>query len=133
MVIRQDLLKAEQAMTNSDKNLPDRQDIIWIDFLPTVKEEIRGRHPAVVLSTTIYTQLTGLVIVAPITHARNNRLKNFFIPVNSTGKIEGYVNPLQIFSFSYHGRKGKLAHEMVSDLTYAYINQRLKQIFSFEK
>lgn len=118
---------------NSNKKLPTRQDIIWIDFLPTVRQEMRGRHPAVVLSTAIYTQLTGLVIVAPITHARNNRLKDFFIPVNSTGKIESYVNPLQVFSFSYSGRHGKLTNEMVSDLTYAYINQRLKQLFDFEK
>lgn len=121
-----------QVTTNSSNYLPNRQDIIWIDFLPTVKQEIRGRHPAVVLSTSIYTELTGLVIVSPITHVENNRLRDFFIPVNSTGKIEGYVNPLQIFSFSYKGRNGEPAYEMISDLTYGYLNQRLKQLFNFE-
>lgn len=51
------------------KNIPDQQDIIWINFQPSKGQEIRGRHPAVVLSHADYTIQTGLVAVSPITHA----------------------------------------------------------------
>ncbi|GAA3637410.1 type II toxin-antitoxin system PemK/MazF family toxin [Lactobacillus hamsteri] len=108
--------------------IPDRQDIIWINFLPSVGEEIRGRHPAVVLSTKIYSELTGLVLVAPITHAANNRLKDFFIPIKSSKNIEGFINPLQIFTFSFKKRKTEYSGEILTDSTYAMVHKRIKQL-----
>lgn len=66
-------------MTNYEEHyIPDRQDLIWINFKPSVGQEIRGRHPAMVISSANYSRLTGLVMVMPITHAVNNRLKSFF-------------------------------------------------------
>lgn len=58
-------------MMSSKKNnyIPEKQDIIWIDFKPSKNEEIRGRHPAVVLSSAIYSEITGLTVVSPIMHA----------------------------------------------------------------
>ena len=114
-------------MMNS-KYIPDRQDIIWINFLPSVGEEIRGRHPAVVLSTKIYSQLTGLVLVAPITHGRNNRLKKFFIEIHSSGEIEGFINPLQVFSFSFRKRKAEYSGEILNDSTYALVQKRVREL-----
>ena len=83
-------------MTNYyiNKYLPQKQDLIWIDFEPSLGEEIKGRHPAIVMSSANYSKLTGLVMVMPITHAKNNRLREFFIPLH-TKEIEGYINPLQ--------------------------------------
>lgn len=82
---------------NKTSYILKRQDIVWINFKPSVKEKIRGRHPAVVLSTAIYSELTGLVLVCPITHGMNNRLKDFFISVGNLKSIEGYINPLQFY------------------------------------
>ncbi len=48
------------------------------------------------MSNVGYSQITGLVVIAPITHATNNRLKDFFVPVVSD-KVDGYINPLQFF------------------------------------
>lgn len=115
-------------MKNSNY-IPERQDIIWINFLPSVGEEIKGRHPAVVLSTKIYSRLTGLVLVAPITHATNNRLKDFFVSLdNSTKKIEGYVNPLQIFTFSVKGRKAEFSGEIMPDDIFALIQKKVNEL-----
>lgn len=108
--------------------IPNRQDIIWINFLPSVGEEIRGRHPAVVLSTEIYSKLTGLVLVTPITHGTNNRLKDFFIEIKSSGKIEGFVNPLQVFSFSFRKRKVQYTGEYLDNSTYAEVHKRIRQL-----
>ena len=78
-------------MTNYyiNKYLPQKQDLIWIDFEPSLGEEIKGRHPAIVMSSANYSKLTGLVMVMPITHAKTNRLREFFIPLH-TKEIEGY-------------------------------------------
>lgn len=111
--------------------IPERQDIVWIDFMPSKNEEIRGRHPAVVLSTSIYTRLTGLTVVAPITHANQNRLKDFFVSINNFNLgIEGYVNPLQFFSFSVKGRHVEFSGDVLPDELYGEVQRRVMQIIS---
>lgn len=94
----------------TDAYIPDQQDIIWLDFDPAVGHEIRDRRPAVVLSNKGYSQLTNLVVVAPITRAKKNKLRKngFFVPVN-TEDIEGYVNPLQFFTYDYEKRRAEYA------------------------
>lgn len=100
-------------MTNSNYYIPDRQDLVWINFKPSVGQEIRGRHPAIVMSSANYSLVTGLVMVMPITHAQNNRLREFFIPLHSTS-LDGYINPLQIFSFSIQKRDVQFTGEVAT-------------------
>lgn len=116
-------------ITNSFNNqyIPSRQALIWINFKPSTGEEIRGRHPALVLSSKEYSLITGLVIVVPITHARNNRLKDFFIPLHAK-KLEGYINPLQIFSFSIRKRHVEFADEVADTQDWAQTIQTQKEI-----
>lgn len=113
---------------NYNSYIPSRQDIIWIDFKPSVGQEIKGRHPAVVLSTYIYSELTGLVLVTPITHAANNRLKDFFVPVVGVHAIEGYINPLQFYTFSYTKRHAEFTNEVLDDASFALIQRKVKEI-----
>lgn len=103
---------------NSNEYVPNRQDIIWIDFQPSKGQELRGRHPALVISIKEYSLLTGLVMVMPITHARNNRLREMFIPLHGE-KIEGFINPLQTFTFSIKEINAEYSHEMVSTQEWA--------------
>ena len=98
--------------------LPHRQDVVWINFVPTLGQEIRGRHPAVVLSNSGYTKLTGLVAVSPITHGKNNRLKDLFIPINFNNEA-GYINPLQFFTFSCEKRRLQLTNQKLDTYSYA--------------
>src|SRR5690554_117601 len=46
--------------------VPDRNDIIWLDFDPTKGEEIGKYRPALVLSSKQYNKQTGLLICCPI-------------------------------------------------------------------
>lgn len=78
-------------MTSYKQYIPDRQDLIWINFKPSVRQEIRGRHPAIVISSANYSRLTGLVVVMPITHGTNNRLKSLFIPLHAQ-KLGGDIS-----------------------------------------
>lgn len=101
-------------MTNYEEQyIPDRQDLIWINFKPSVGQETSGRHPAIVISSANYSRLTGLVMVMPITHATSNRLKSFFIPLHAQ-KLAGFINPLQTYTFSIEKRNAKFAGEMAT-------------------
>jgi len=47
--------------------IPERGDIVWLDFSPTLGREQRGKRPAVVISSKIYNERSGLALVCPIT------------------------------------------------------------------
>jgi mRNA interferase MazF len=111
--------------------LPQRQDLIWINFRPSVGQEIRGRHPALVLSSSGYSEMTGLVMIMPITHASNNRLRNFFIPLHAQ-KLAGYINPLQTFTFSIQKRQAEFTGEICSDQDWAAALQIHQQILGID-
>lgn len=46
--------------------IPERNDLVWIDFEPTRGREIGKYRPALVLSSGAYHRQTGLLICCPI-------------------------------------------------------------------
>ena len=46
--------------------VPDRRDVVWLDFEPTKGKEIGKYRPALVLSSRDYNRRTGLLICCPI-------------------------------------------------------------------
>jgi mRNA interferase MazF len=78
------------------KYLPDRGDVIWLDFDPQKGKEIKKRRPALVLSLKSYNAKVGLALVTPI-----------------TSKIKGY--PFEVkFSDSQMGSGAVLADQIRS-------------------
>ncbi len=74
-------------MVNS-KYVPERGDIIWIDFSPQLGHEQRGRRPALVISHRKYNEKVGLGIFCPIT----SKAKNYPFEVQiDLDKIKGAV------------------------------------------
>lgn len=47
--------------------MPNRGDLVWIDFTPQVGHEQVGRRPGLVLSPRAYHNRTPFVVVCPIT------------------------------------------------------------------
>jgi mRNA interferase MazF len=47
--------------------IPDRGDLVWIDFDPQAGHEQAGRRPALVLSPRSYNGLSGLAVICPVT------------------------------------------------------------------
>lgn len=47
--------------------VPDRGDVVWLDFTPQAGHEQGGRRPAVVLSPVAYNKKVGLALLCPIT------------------------------------------------------------------
>ncbi len=46
--------------------VPDRNDIVWLDFEPTKGREIGKYRPVLVLSGKAYNKATGLLICCPV-------------------------------------------------------------------
>jgi mRNA interferase MazF len=47
--------------------IPERGDVVWLDFQPQAGHEQTGRRPAVVLSPRSYNGKVGLALLCPIT------------------------------------------------------------------
>ena len=47
--------------------VPERGDIVWLDFTPQTGHEQAGHRPALVLSPKIYNRRTGMMLCCPLT------------------------------------------------------------------
>ncbi len=47
--------------------VPDRGDIVWLDFNPSLGDKQAGRRPALVISPQTYNERAWLALVCPIT------------------------------------------------------------------
>jgi mRNA interferase MazF len=54
-------------MVEHNKYIPQKGDIVWLDFQPQTGREQGGRRPAVVISNGNYNKVVGLAIFCPIT------------------------------------------------------------------
>ncbi|OZI19786.1 mRNA-degrading endonuclease [Bordetella genomosp. 9] len=82
--------------------VPDRSEIIWIDFDPQAGREQAKRRPALVLSPRIYNAKTNLLICCPITSAVKGY--PFEVAVDSA-KMAGVVLSDQVKSLDWKVRK----------------------------
>ncbi len=55
-------------MVKSTEYIPQRGDVVWINFNPQAGHEQAGHRPAVVLSPETYNHKTLLAILCPITN-----------------------------------------------------------------
>lgn len=53
-------------MARTHHYVPDRRDVVWLDFEPTKGREIGKYRPSLVLSSRDYNRRTGLLICCPI-------------------------------------------------------------------
>ena len=113
--------------------MPDRQNIIWINWNPQVGQEMRDVHPFLVLSPRIFNEKTSLVIGLPMTTAEYNADNPFAVAVGkASGRKAGqisYVLCHQPKSFDWRLRGAK-AHplESLSDTLFVHVCNRLNQI-----
>jgi len=84
--------------------VPDRRDMIWVNFSPQVGDKMRGEHPMVVLSTRAFNERTGIVIGLPMTHAESNETNPFAIKYVGPKNEVGYVLTHQPKSFDWRKR-----------------------------
>lgn len=68
--------------------VPDRGDIVWLNFTPQAGHEQRGTRPAIIISPKIYNKKTNLALCCPIT----SNIKGYPFEVVVEGKkIDGVI------------------------------------------
>jgi len=84
--------------------VPDRDDIVWLQFDPQSGHEQAGRRPALTLSPKAYNQKVGLAIFCPIT----NQEKGYSFEVKVGGsKISGVILADQVKSLDWRKREAE--------------------------
>lgn len=84
--------------------IPDRGDIVWLNFTPQAGHEQMGTRPALILSPEKYNKKTGLAVCCPIT----SNLKGYpFEVVISGKKINGAVLSDHLKNLDWKVRKAK--------------------------
>ena len=83
----------------SGNYVPDRGDIVWLNFTPQAGHEQRGKRPALILSPKIYNEKTSLCICLPIT----SKVKGypFEVPLPKALEIQGVVLSDQIKNLDF--------------------------------
>lgn len=77
-------------MVGRSSYVPERGDLIWLDFDPQAGHEQAGRRPALVLSPKSYHQRSRLAVVCPIT----SRIKGYPFEV----PLEGLSKPSAVLA-----------------------------------
>jgi mRNA interferase MazF len=113
--------------------VPDRRDMIWIDFNPQVGGEMKDEHPMLVLSTQAFNQRTGLVIGLPMTHAASNETNPFAVKYIGPKRDVGYILAHQPKSFDWRLR-GARPHpwKQVSPSVFTAACEGLNSIISID-
>jgi mRNA interferase MazF len=87
----------------SGSYIPDRGDIVWINFTPQAGHEQRGKRPALILSPKIYNKKTSLCICLPITSKIKGYPFEVALPKNLP--IEGVILSDQIKNLDFSARE----------------------------
>ncbi|MCB9818745.1 endoribonuclease MazF [Candidatus Nomurabacteria bacterium] len=84
--------------------IPDRGDLVWVDFNPTRGKEQAKVRPAIVLSPKAYNQKISLAIMCPITSVQKNYP---FEVVVSDKKVSGVILSDHARSLDWKARNTK--------------------------
>ncbi len=84
--------------------IPEKGDIVLLSFSPTIGHEQKGKRPAIVVSSFLYNNKSGLALMCPIT----NQKKGYPLEVElKKCKTKGVVLSDQIRTLDYKERKAK--------------------------
>ena len=99
--------------------VPDRGDLVWLQFNPQAGHEHSGRRPALVISPRAYNRKVGLALFCPIT----SQVKGypFEVPVPRRAKIDGVILSDQLKSLDWRARSasklGRVSLEVIEEVT----------------
>ena len=106
--------------------IPDRGDIVWLDFTPQTGREQHGKRPAIVLSPQAYNKKTRLALFCPVTTKRKGYPFEVFI---EAGKINGVVLSDQVKSLDWQQRGAEFIVKATEDELNEIINKLKVLIF----
>ena len=101
-------------MSRRQAKVPDRGDLVWLDFTPQAGHEQAGRRPAVVLSPAAYNGKVGLALVCPITSQAKGY--PFEVPIVGERSITGVILADQVKSVDWRARRAKVVDRLGADV-----------------
>lgn len=95
--------------------VPDRGDVVWLNFTPQAGHEQARHRPALVLSPASYNGKTGLMLCCPIT----GQIKGYPFEVAVEGEVgvSGVVLADQVKSLDWRARQAKRKGQVSSEVT----------------
>jgi mRNA interferase MazF len=87
--------------------VPERAEIIFIQYNPQAGKEMPDDHPMLVVSAKAFAERTGLVVGFPMTHAEFHADNPFAIAVPGAKGEVGYVLVHQPKSFDWRQRNAR--------------------------
>jgi len=104
--------------------VPDRGELVWLQFDPQAGHEQSGRRPALVLSPGAYNAASGLALLCPIT----SRIKGypFEVLLPSDCPVQGVVLADQLKSLDWRIRRARL----IGPAPAAVIDEALAKVHS---
>ena len=79
--------------------IPDKGDIVSLDFDPSTGKEIMKRRPAFVISRKIFNEHTGFAVVAPITSSIRGMKLEVILPEEISTKGAVLIHQLKSLDF----------------------------------
>jgi mRNA interferase MazF len=95
--------------------IPERGDIVWLDFDPQVGHEQSGHRPALVVSSKPYNSKTKLALICPVTNKRKDY--PFEVPIPSGLSVTGVILADQVKSLDFQGRNATFGCRLPNDVT----------------
>jgi mRNA interferase MazF len=89
--------------------VPERGDIVWLNFSPQEGREQAGHRPALIISPMIYNDL-GLALVCPITNSTKGY--PFEVPIPSGINTTGVVLADHLKSIDWKARKAEFIEKV---------------------
>jgi mRNA interferase MazF len=108
--------------------IPDRGDLVWVDFNPTKGREQSKIRPAIVISPKNYNQKTSLAIMCPITSVSKDY--PFEVAVKDK-KVTGVILSDHLRSLDWKARNTKLITK-VKDSVMAEVQTKLLLILGIK-
>ena len=95
--------------------VPDKGDIVMLNFDPSAGREIMKRRPAFVISRKAFNEHTGFAVVAPITSMNRNIKLEVVLP--NILSIQGSILIYQVKSLDFKGRDMTFVEKAPQDMT----------------
>ena len=102
----------------SRQYVPERGDIVWLQFTPQAGHEQAGHRPALVISPRSYNRRVGLALFCPVSSQVKGYPFEVLLPAGLP--IEGAILSDQVRSLDWHARNAELIcplpEEIISEI-----------------
>lgn len=113
-------------MNASDRYIPKKGDIVWVNFDSSSGNEIKKRRPGLVVSRYEFNRSTLFAVICPITSTIKNLPTRYTLPEEMV--VTGQIVISQLKSLDFHARKIEFADRLpVQDI--ANVDQIIEYIF----